>query len=645
MSYIYKSNKYISKYYYGGSRSVLGLRPGSINTIIREIKERIDAYAEKYNTLTYPEQITANDFINLNDFNPWGDTAFDDDGIENENDKNIAIINQYLPNFSFIWNKYYKELIDSSKRLAFSNFPYGSPPSSREVLKLLFTELSKLEKKPLYDDPIIRKTEDEAVILRRLQAEKERLEREENERLEKQRIKEERKLAIRRQQEESLIPIAEFCNRGYNSLQRCIEENCSKLHFPLPFYSSKKGNISNQCSHEASGMCKHYGKVCTRFHAEQARFKIYESGILKGIKRTALSTVPNSGSIIGQREKESVIEREKEKQRKEELKKQKLEELALISDEEIIGKRVCLLNNLEICGRIESRIRINHGGADGGYFTFQYNVRLDDQTLYTGDDIFLRELTQEEKAARKLSKLAKHEGVTRGTSSKENRASKPEPLQLFNSDEIGEIEEELTESVEVVVTLPMAKEIFEENMKQLDESILDIEPEIQHLKEFQLSIHEYNKILKGSIKDFVQIKSKLVLRLKNDDDLTKLESETDKLKLIIKDFELLITSIDLKIKDAEFRLSKIVNNTKKNIDKFIKKYSDSDERLFAAYNELNSTDPSKGYAIPNFINNKILSLIKELRQYQQEHKISRKRLQSSLQSAFDHYSSVLRSFR
>jgi hypothetical protein len=632
MSLIYKSNKYKSKYYYGGG---LSMRPDAINTIIREIKERLYTYAIEYNEFLYKQQLIANDYTNLNSLNSWGDLEFDD-----ENNRIINVINQYLPNFAFIWNEYYKELIIAPKRtLIFTNFPYDIPPSSQDILKLLFIELSKLEKKSLYDDPIVRKTEDEEVILRRLQEEKERLEKEENERLEKQRIEEERKLEIRRQQQESLIPISEFCNRGYNSQQRCIEENCSKLHFPLPFYNSKKGKISNQCSHEVSGMCQHYGKICTRFHSEQERFKIYESGVLKGIKTSALNTVPNKGRIVGQKEKDYLKNFEEEKQRKEELKKQKLDELASISDEEIIKKRVCLLTNPDICGRIESRIRSIHGDASGRYSTFQYNVRLDDQTLYTGDDIFLRELTPEEKEARKQAKLAKYDGVTRGTSSKDKRAPKPEPF------EVGGIEpEELTESVDVVNTLLMAKEIFEENMKQLDESILGVAPEIEHLKQFQLSINEYNKTLKGSIKDFGQIKSKLVLRLK-DEDLTSLQSETNKLKLIIKDFELLITTIDLKIKDAESRLSKIVNNVKKNIDNFIKTYSDSDERLFAAYNELNSTDPSKYQSIPNFINNKILSLIKELRQYQQEHRTNRKRLQSLLQSAFDNYGSFLRSFR
>ena len=140
------------------------------------------------------------------------------------------------------------------------------------------------------------------------------------------------------------------------------------------------------------------------------------------------------------------------------------------------------------------------------------------------------------------------------------------------------------------------------------------------------------------------MKRKLILKLK-DEDLTFLESETNKLKLVIKEFELLITNIDLKIKDAEFRLSKFVNNVKKNINIFIQKYSDSDERLFAAYNELNNTDPSKHQSIPNFINNKILSLIKELRQFQQEHRTNRKRLQSSLKDILDQYSSLLRSFR
>lgn len=641
MSLIYKSNKYKLKYYYGGG---LGLRSGSIDTIIKEIKERLDVYAKEYNEFSYKQQLIANDFTILNSLSSWGDLAFDDD---EENNKIITSINQYLPNFSFIWDAYYNELIVSPKRtLIFTNFPYKNQPSSQDIIKLLFTELSKKEKKPLYEDPIVRKTEDEEEILRRLQEEKERLEREENERLEKQRVDEERKLEIRRQQEESLIPISEFCSRGYNSLQRCIAENCSKLHFPLPHYHSKKGNVSNQCPHEVSGMCQHYGKLCTRFHAEQARYKIYESGVLKGIKTYALNTVPNRGRIIGQKEKDYLKKLEEEKQRNEELKRQKLDELASISDEEIIKKRVCLLNNPEICGRIESRLRINHGGAGGGYFTFQYNVRLDDQTLYTGDDIFLRELTEEEKAARKLAKLAKYEGVARGTSSKDKRAKKPELPKIDPDDvgEIGEIDEELTESVEIVVTLEMAKEIFDENMKQFDESILDIEPEIEHLKQFQTSILEYNKILKDTIKDFVQIKSKLVLKLK-DDDLALLQSERDKLRLIIKDFELLITNIDLKIKDAELRLSKIKNNVKKNIDKFIKTYSDTDERLLAAYNELNTTDPSKHYSLPYFINNKILSLIKELRQYQQEHKINRKRLQSLLTSAFDQYSSVLRSFK
>jgi hypothetical protein len=629
MSLIYKSNKYKLKYHYGGG---LGLRPGAIDTIIREIKERLYVYAKEYNEYSYKQQL-----LNINSLSSWGDLAFEDD---EENTQINNIINQYLPNFVLIWNTYYKELIFSPRRTQFfSNFSYTTPPSSEDILKLLFTELSKLEKKPLYDDPIIRKTEDEEEILRRLQEEKERLEREENERLEKQRVDEERKLEIRRQQEESLIPISEFCSRGYNSLQRCIAENCSKLHFPLPHYHSKKGNVSNQCPHEVSGMCQHYGKLCTRFHAEQARYKIYESGVLKGIKTYALNTVPNKGRIIGQKEKDYLKKLEEEKQRKEELKKQKLDELASISDNEIIGKRVCLLNNIETCGRIESRIKINHGDAGGGYSTFKYNVRLDDQTLYTGDDIFLRELSAEEKAARKLEKLAKYEGVPRGTNSKDKRTKKQE-LPLIDPDEVDEIDEELTESVEIVVTLEMAKEIFEENMKQFDENILDIEPEIEHLKQFQKSILEYNKTLKDTIKDFIQIKSKLVLKLK-DDDLALLQSETDKLKLIIKNFELLITKIDLKIKDAEMRLSKIVNNTKKNIDIFIKTYSDSDERLLAAYNELNNTDQS----IPNFINKKIIAFIKELRQYQQEHRISRNRLQSSLKSAFDHYSSFLKSFR
>jgi hypothetical protein len=642
MSLIYKSNKYKLKYHYGGG---LGLRSGSINTIIREIKQRLDAYAENYNTLSYKQQITANNFTDVNGLGSWGELAFDDD--DEENNKIITTINQYLPNFSFIWNEYYKELIIAPRRTSiFSNFSYDSPPSSKEVLKLLFSELSKLEKNPQYDDPIIRKTEDEEEILRRLQEEKERLEREENERLEKQRVEEERKLEIRRRQVESLIPISEFCIRGYNSQQRCIKENCSKLHFPEPFYNSRKGKTSNQCPNEVTGMCQNYRKLCTRFHAEQERFKFYESEVLIGIKKSGLDTVPNKGRIIGQRELDYLKKLEEEKQRNEELKRQKLDELASISDEEIIKKRVCLLNNPEICGRIESRIRITHGDASGGYFTFQYKVRLDDQTLYTGDDIFLRELTPEEKEARKQAKLAKHEGVTRGTSSKEKRVFKPESLPLINPDDIGEIEpiEELTESEEVVVTLPMVKEIFEENMKQLDESILDIEPEIEYLKQFQVNIQEYYRTLKESIKEFAQIKSKLVLKLK-DNDLTKLQSETDKLKLIIKDFELLITSIDLKIKDAEFRLSKIVKNTKKNINIFIKKYSDTDERLFAVYNELNSTDPSKNYAIPNYINNKILSFIKELRQYQQEHRINRKRLQEILKTAFDYYGSILRSFR
>lgn len=637
MSLIYKSNKYKSKYYYGGG---LSMRSGAINTIIKEIKEKLDTYAKEYNEFSYKQQLIANDFTNLNSLSSWGDLAFEDDNEENNRINNI--INQYLPNFVLIWTTYYKELISSPKRtLIFTNFPYKNQPSSQDILKLLFTELSKLEKKRLYDDPIVRKTEDEEEILRRLQEEKERLEREENERLDKQRIKEEKKLEIKRQQEESLIQISEFCSRGYNSLQRCIAENCSKLHFPLPSYRSKKGNISNQCPHEVSGMCQHYGKLCTRFHAEQARYKIYESGVLKGIKQNALNTVPNKGRIVGQIEKDYVLEREKEKQRKEEFKKQKLDELAKLSDEEIIRKRVCLLSNLDICGRIESRI--NQDNARDGYSTFQYNVRLDDQTLYTGDDIFLRELTEEEKAARKLAKLAKFDGVTRGTSSKDKRAKKPE-LPSIDPDEVGEIEEELSESVEIVVTVEMAKEIFEENLKQLDENILDIEPEIEHLKQFQTSILEYNKTLKDTIKDFIQIKSKLVLKLK-DDNLALLQSETDKLKLIIKDFELLITNIDLKIKDAEMRLSKIVNNTKKNIDIFINKYSDSDERLLAAYNELNNTDPSKHQSIPNFINKKIIAFIKELRQYQQEHRISRNRLQSSLKSAFDHYSSFIKSFR
>jgi hypothetical protein len=635
MSLIYKSNKYKLKYFYGGSLG-LSLKPGAIDKIIKEIKERLDTYSKEYNSLLYIQQIMANDLIGT-----WGDLAFEDD---EENDRINNIINQYLPNFGFIWNAYYEELIGLPKRtLFFSNFSYDSQPSSQEVLNLLFSELSKLEKKPLYDDPIIRKIEDEKVILLRLQKEKERLEREENERLEIQRVYEERKLEIRRLQEESLIPISEFCSRGYNSQQRCIEENCSKLHYPEPFYNSRKGKISNACPHEVSGMCQYYGKLCTKFHTEQARFKIYESGVLKGIKVSGLNTVPNRGRIIGKKEKDYLKEREEEKQRKEELKKQKLDELALISDEEIIKKRVCLLNNPEICGRIESRIRSIHGDAGGGYSTFKYNVRLDDQTLYTGDDIFLRELTPEEKEARKLAKLAKYEGVTRGTSSKDKRAPKPEPL--INPDEVGEIEPvELTESVDVVVTLSMAKEIFEENMKQLDESILDIAPEIERLKNLQSSILEYNKILKDTIRDFIQIKKILILKL-NDKDLAFLESETNKLKLAIKEFELLITNIDLKIKDAELRLSKIVNNTKKNINKFIQTYSDSEERLFAAYNELNNTDPSKHRSIPNFINIKILSLIKELRQFQQEHRTNRKRLQSSLKDIFDQYSLLLQSFR
>lgn len=631
MSYIYKFNKYISKYYYGGGGG-LGLRPNAIDKIIKEIKERLDTYAKEYNEFSYKQQLIAND---LNSLSSWFDLAFDDD---DENEKIINIINQYLPNFAFIWDAYYNELITESKRTSiFSNFPYDSPPSSQDILKLLFTELSKLEKKPQYEDPIVRITEDEEVILRRLQEENDRLEREENERLEKQRIEEERKLEIRRQQKESLIPIDEFCIRGYNSVDKCVKENCSKLHFPQPFYNSKKGKISNQCPKEVSGMCQHYGTLCTRFHAEQARFKIYDKSVLQGIKRSALNTVPNRGRIIGQKEKDYLKKLEEEKQRNEELKRQKLDELASISDEEIIKKRVCLLNNPEICGRIESRLRINHGDAGGGYFTFKYNVRLDDQTLYTGDDIFLRELTAEEKAARKEAKLAKYEGVTRGTSNKEKRAPKPELL-AFDPDEIGEIEpEELTESAEVVVTLEMVKEIYEENMKQLDESILDIDSEIEHLKQFQTSILEYNETLKDTIKDFRQIKSKLVLKLK-DDNLALLQSKTDILKLIIKDFELLITNIDLKIKDAEMRLSKIINNVKKNIDKFIKTNSDTDERLLAAYNKLNDD-------IPKIINTNILLLIKELREYQQEHKINRKRLQSLLKTAFDEYSSFIRSFR
>jgi len=630
MSYINKSNKYKLKYHYGGG---LGLRPNAINTIIKEIKERLDTYAKEYNEFSYKNQIIANDFTDLG-ISSWGDLAYDDD--DTENDRVISIINQYLPNFVFVWNTYYKELITSPKRTTlFSNFPFNNPPSSKDILKLLFTELSKKEKKPLYEDPIDRKTVDEEVILRKLQEENDRLEREENERLEKQRIEEERKLEIRRQQEESLIPFSEFCIRGYNSQQRCMEENCSKLHFPEPFYNSRKGQISNQCPND--GMCQYYGKLCTKFHAKQAGFKIYESGVLKGFKIGALNTVPNKGRIIGQTEKDYLKKSEEEKQRKEELKRQTLDELALLSDNKVIGKRVCLLNNPDVCGRIESRIRINHGGAGGGYFIIKYNVRLDDQKLYTGDDIFLRELTKEEKEARKLAKLLKNNGVTRGTSSKEKRALKPE-LPTFNPDDVGEIEpDELTESVEAVVTIPMAKEIFEENLKQFDESILDVDPEIKKLKELQLSILEYNKTLKETIKEFIQIKSKVILKLE-DENLNYLQSETNKLKLIINDLKLLITNIDLKIQDAEIRLSKLVNNVKKNINKFIETYSDTDERLLAAYNKLNND-------IPKLINIKILSLIKELREYQQEHRTNRKRLQSLLKSALDQYGLLLNSFK
>jgi hypothetical protein len=631
MSLIYKSNKYKLKYYYGGG---LGMRPGAINTIIKEIKERLNAYAKEYNEYSYKQQLSENELINLNSLNSWGDLAFDDD---TEINRIINIINQYLPNFAFIWNTYYKELITSPKRTTiFSSFPYNNQPSSEDILKLLFTELSKLEKKPFYDDPIIRKIEDEEVILRRLQEERERLEREENERLEKQRIEEERKLEIKRQQQESLIPISEFCSRGYNSQQKCMEENCSKLHFPLTHYNSKKGKISNVCPHEISGMCQHYGKLCTKFHAKQAGFKIYESGVLKGFKTGALNTVPNKGRIIGQTEKDYLKKSEEEKQRKEELKRQKLAELSLLSDNEVIGKRVCLLNNSDVCGRIESRIRINHGGAGGGYFIIKYNVRLDDQKLYTGDDIFLRELTKEEKEARKLAKLLKNNGVTRGTNSKEKRSLKPE--QLINSDEVGEIEpEELTESIEVVVTLPIAKEIFEENLKEFNESVLDIMPEIENIKQFQSSIHEYTNTINNTIKGFVQIKAKLLLKLK-DDDLALLESETSKLRLIIKDFKLLITDIDLKINDTEKIVEQITKNRIKDINNFIKEHSNTDERLLSAYNKLNND-------IPNLINLQILVLIKELKEYQQKHRTNRKRLQDTLNSAFNEYSFFLRSFR
>ena len=59
-------------------------------------------------------------------------------------------------------------------------------------------------------------------------------------------------------------------------------------------------------------MCQHYGKLCTRFHAEQARYKIYESGVLKGIKTYALNTVPNKGRIIGQKEKDYLKKLEEE---------------------------------------------------------------------------------------------------------------------------------------------------------------------------------------------------------------------------------------------------------------------------------------------------------------------------------------------
>ena len=100
MSLIYKSNKYKLKYHYGGG---LGLRPGAIDTIIREIKERLYVYAKEYNEYSYKQQL-----LNINSLSSWGDLAFEDD---EENTQINNIINQYLPNFVLIWNTYYKELI------------------------------------------------------------------------------------------------------------------------------------------------------------------------------------------------------------------------------------------------------------------------------------------------------------------------------------------------------------------------------------------------------------------------------------------------------------------------------------------------------------------------------------------------------
>jgi hypothetical protein len=260
-NYKQKLIKYLKKLpgFVGGAP--LELRPFAIEVIFDDIKKLIFEYAKDFNILSWGEQ-------QLILQNTFGNVDYSDNTIQSI----IDTINMNLPSFSLIWNSYYETLI-IDKSYLFLNYPNNKPPSQNEILKIIKNNIDyyknayeSFNKKEVrndifkigsklfrnvtmsrYDDPIIIKLPDS----------------------------------------DDIIPMSEFCKTGYSKLLNCLNNKCSKIHFPDHI------NITAVCKNNKA-VCRNFEKrTCSQFHQTQKSDLVFDTEKhLIGIKKSSLLKLP-----------------------------------------------------------------------------------------------------------------------------------------------------------------------------------------------------------------------------------------------------------------------------------------------------------------------------------------------------------------